>query len=210
MDIYSDYHYDKSGKIDSHSYISSALRKATREVADNARVVDLGCGDGGILADLKRKEWRACGIDLSSSGILEARRKYPEIEFHQRGFDASLVVELGVGEFDLVISTEVIEHLYAPRELARAAFQLLKPGGIFVVTTPYHGYLKNCALALTGKLDGHFTALWDCGHIKFWSLKTLSSLLREAGFSSFRSSGAGRIPFLWKSMVIIGRKQDAP
>ena len=55
-------------------------------------------------------------------------------------------------------------------------------GGEMIISTPYHGYLKNLALAITGKFDRHFTVLWDGGHIKFWSVKTLTKLLNEFGF----------------------------
>jgi 2-polyprenyl-6-hydroxyphenyl methylase/3-demethylubiquinone-9 3-methyltransferase len=95
---------------------------------------------------------------------------------------------------DVILSTEVIEHLYDPRGLLRNAHALLKPGGIIVLTTPYHGYLKNLLLAATGKMDRHFTVLWDHGHIKFWSRKTLSEALVEAGFADIRFVGSGRVP----------------
>jgi 2-polyprenyl-6-hydroxyphenyl methylase/3-demethylubiquinone-9 3-methyltransferase len=78
----------------------------------------------------------------------------------------------------------------------------LKPGGALILSTPYHGYWKNLALAVTGKLDDHFTALWDGGHIKFWSRGTLAQLLEEAGFRVERFVGVGRLPFLWKSMIV--------
>jgi len=78
----------------------------------------------------------------------------------------------------VVLSLEVVEHLYAPRHYARTVFELLRPGGVAVISTPYHGYWKNLALALMGKLDAHFTALWDHGHIKFWSVRTLMSASR--------------------------------
>jgi len=107
---------------------------------------------------------------------------------------------------DAVISTEVIEHLYDPQAFLRNAYTLLKPEGIFIVTTPYHGYLKNLMLALTGDMDRHFTVLWDHGHIKFWSRKTLEQALRETGFTPIEFTGAGRIPYLWKSMVIKAKK----
>ncbi len=107
--------------------------------------------------------------------------------------------------FDVVISTEVVEHCYAPRLWAAAAYASLKPGGLFLCSTPYHGYLKNCALALTGKLDAHFTALWEGGHIKFWSRRSLAQLLSEAGFVELRFAGAGRLPWTWKSMLMAGR-----
>ena len=61
-------------------------------------------------------------------------------------------------------------------------------------------------MALSGKMDAHFTALWDHGHIKFWSIKTLSALLREAGFVDIRFERVGRMPALAKSMIAVARK----
>ena len=79
-------------------------------------------------------------------------------------------------------------------------------GGGVIVSTPYHGYLKNLAMAVTGKMDAHFTALWDHGHIKFWSVRTLTILLEEAGFRDLRFLRVGRIPPLAKSMIAIARR----
>jgi len=101
---------------------------------------------------------------------------------------------------------EVVEHLTNPRALARNAYTVLAAGGLLVMTTPYHSYIKNLALAISGKLDSHFTALWDGGHIKFWSWPTLRALLAEAGLQDIALHGAGRIPWLWKSMVVTARK----
>ena len=55
-------------------------------------------------------------------------------------------------------------------------------------------------------MDPHFTALWDHGHIKFWSMKTLRELLIEAGFVDIRFERVGRVPALAKSMIAIARK----
>jgi 2-polyprenyl-6-hydroxyphenyl methylase/3-demethylubiquinone-9 3-methyltransferase len=112
----------------------------------------------------------------------------------------------GFGSFDVVTSAEVVEHLYLPRHLARNSYQALRPGGVAIFTTPYHGYWKNVVMALTGKLDAHFTVLWDGGHIKFWSRRTLTRLLEEAGFRVERFVGVGRVPLLWKSMILVARK----
>jgi 2-polyprenyl-6-hydroxyphenyl methylase/3-demethylubiquinone-9 3-methyltransferase len=71
---------------------------------------------------------------------------------------------------------------------------------------PYHGYWKNLTLALTGRMDAHFTALWDHGHIKLWSLRTLGQFLQEAGFQAPRFLRIGRVPPLAKSMIAMARK----
>jgi 2-polyprenyl-3-methyl-5-hydroxy-6-metoxy-1,4-benzoquinol methylase len=52
-----------------------------------------------------------------------------------------------------------VEHLYAPRDLARNSFRLLKDGGMLILTTPYHGYMKNLVMAATGTMDQHWTVL---------------------------------------------------
>lgn len=76
---------------------------------------------------------------------------------------------------------EVIEHLYQPRAFVLFIRSILEAsgGGQFIVTTPYHGYLKNLTIALANKMDYHLSALWEGGHIKFWSRRTLAILLRR-------------------------------
>jgi 2-polyprenyl-3-methyl-5-hydroxy-6-metoxy-1,4-benzoquinol methylase len=202
-----DYAYAHPFATCAHKYILRHIQAAVSERGPGARILDLGCGNGALIGAIRRSSWDMHGVDASISGIEMAQLANPGIRFSVgdvTGPFGSLGLEPGY--FDIVMSTEVIEHVYAPRKLAANAFQSLRCGGKFILTTPYHGYLKNVALAVTGKLDRHFTALWDGGHIKFWSCHTLEILLREAGFTQFRFYGAGRLPFLWKSMVIVATK----
>jgi 2-polyprenyl-6-hydroxyphenyl methylase/3-demethylubiquinone-9 3-methyltransferase len=143
---------------------------------------------------------------MSRSGIAEACRAYPGISFHHADLTGDLSDHPLAGRCDAVISTEVVEHIFLPRRYASNLCCLLKPGGTGVISTPYHGYLKNLMLAATGKMDAHFTALWDYGHIKFWSRPTLTSLLTEAGLKVEQFRGIGRVPMLWKSMLLVVRK----
>ena len=169
-------------------------------------MLDLGCGNGALAEALHSWGCEVVGVDPSASGIAQARRRLPSIPFHQAPADPAALRQLHLPAFDAVVSTEVVEHVYSPRQWAAAAYASLKPGGVLICSTPYHGYVKNCALALSGKLDAHFTALWDGGHIKFWSRATLSCLLSESGFELLAFRGPGRWPWLWKSMLIAARK----
>lgn len=76
-----------------------------------------------------------------------------------------------------------------------------------MITTPYHGYLKNLVLTTLNKWDAHHMPLWHGGHIKFWSRRTLAMLLAENGFRVIGFSGVGRVPYLWKSMVLLAQKE---
>lgn len=61
-------------------------------------------------------------------------------------------------------------------------------------------------MAVNGKMDAHFTALWDHGHIKFWSMDTLRELLEQAGLEVVRFERVGRLPMLAKSMIAVARR----
>ncbi len=170
----------------------------------DARMFELGCGNGSVASKLSSRGWDITGIDPSVEGIEQARKAYPELKLAQ-GSAYDNLVEI-YGTFPVLMSLEVVEHVYAPREYAKTAFNLLEPGGTAIFSTPYHGYLKNLAMAVSGKMDAHFTALWDNGHIKFWSEKTLTELLVEAGFETPHYLKVGRIPALAKSMIAIARR----
>jgi len=143
-------------------------------------------------------------IDTSVDGIKLARFGFPGIAFHYGSAYDDLSKKFG--KFNAVVSLEVVEHVFEPRKYAATLYELLEYGGAAIISTPYHSYIKNLALALSGKMDAHFTALWDYGHIKFWSIKTLRILLLEAGFREVRFRRVGRILPLAKSMIAVARR----
>lgn len=113
------------------------------------RVLDLGCGNGSLSNFIAQQGYEVVGVEDSESGFKEARLS-PNCHFIQASIYDLPYAELE-NSFDIVISSEVIEHLLYPRELVRAAKKCLKPNGRLILTTPYHGYLKNLVLALAGK-----------------------------------------------------------
>lgn len=207
----SGYKYDDPEQNCSHGYILPAvlaeldrLKSASSINNQPPRVFDLGCGNGSVAHAMDTQGWDVTGVDPSVEGITEARKSYPDLKLSSGSAYDDLATEHG--RYPVVISLEVVEHVYAPRDYASTLFDLLEPGGTAIVSTPYHGYLKNLALAATGAMDKHFTALWDHGHIKFWSVRTLTELLNEVGFVDVRFLRVGRIPPLAKSMIAIARK----
>lgn len=199
------YRWDSAAHNASHTYLLPALFEILDGVRGPRRCFDLGCGNGSVARAVSARGWRVSGVDPSDEGIARAKEAYPELDLHQA--EASPVLAERFGTFPVVYSLEVIEHVYAPRVFARTLAALTAPGGVAIVSTPYHGYWKNLALALTGKMDAHFTALWDHGHIKFWSFATLGALLREVGFGQIEFRRVGRIPPLAKSMIAVARRR---
>lgn len=207
----SGYRWDTAALTCAHDYLLPTVRRELERLSfrDSAtgggrRVFDLGCGNGSVANELTNLGWDVTGVDPSTEGIARAKEQYPHLSLHQ----GSAYDELAAlyGQFPVVTSLEVVEHVYDPRCYAATLFALVQPGGTAIVSTPYHGYWKNLALAITGRMDAHFTALWDHGHIKFWSIRTLSELLHEAGFVDIRFERVGRVPTLAKSMIAIARR----
>lgn len=175
-----------------------------------SKILDLGCGNGALCHLLHSELFNVVGMEPDLNGIQICKERLPSVPFYQLGVnDDPSLVTANEGLFDAVVSTEVIEHLYAPHLLPRFAWSCLKPGGLLVISTPYHGYIKNLSLSLAGKWDHHHTALWTGGHIKFWSRSTLTQLVVEERFIVEQFLGVGRLPWLWKSMILVARRPMA-
>ena len=168
-----------------------------------APILDVGCGNGYFANRLLDAGYTVYGIDASPDGIDIANRSHPGHFFRCDVSSAELPEPLRAIPFRTVLCMEVIEHLYSPLTMVCFARDLLRQsgGGELIVTTPYHGYLKNLTIALAGRMDYHLSALWEGGHIKFWSRRTLTLLLLQAGYHDIRIRGAGRVPYLWRHMV---------
>jgi 2-polyprenyl-6-hydroxyphenyl methylase/3-demethylubiquinone-9 3-methyltransferase len=127
--------------------------------------LEAGCGNGSFSRILADQGFGVRGVDLAETGILHARESVPHGRFEVASVYDDLE-SLFEGQFHAVVSLEVIEHLYDPRTFVKNVFNCLHPGGLFVLSTPYHGWLKNVGIAVSGKHDKHYNPLYDGGHIK--------------------------------------------
>jgi 2-polyprenyl-3-methyl-5-hydroxy-6-metoxy-1,4-benzoquinol methylase len=203
----SEYGYSHACPTYGHGYLIEPVLRVIREAVASGcepRVFDLGCGNGAMAAAVHHAGFVVSGVDTSQSGIAAANRAYPYIDLRVGSAYDDLASVFG--QFPIVVSLEVIEHLYDPRRFAQTVYDLLQPDGVSLISTPYHGYVKNLCIALMGKFDAHINPLWDHGHIKFWSRRTLTSLLCDAGLQPPQILRVGRIPILAKSMIAVSRK----
>jgi 2-polyprenyl-3-methyl-5-hydroxy-6-metoxy-1,4-benzoquinol methylase len=106
---------------------------------DVLTILDYGCGTGDhITFPLARAGYKVIGVDIHEPSILEARRRYalPNLTF--RTADAQDLLGTGLS-FDVIVCSEVLEHLDDPSELLGIFRRLLRPGGALIITTP-NGY----------------------------------------------------------------------
>ena len=164
------------------------------------KILDVGCGNGYLVNYLTGMGHHAIGVDIAEDGIKVAREAYPNLKFELRSAYESLD---GLPDMpaEVVIASELIEHLYFPQQFLKNMHSSLCPGGYLILTTPYHGYLKNLTISLFNKWDVHHHPEREGGHIKFFSERSLGQILTGNGFVNVTFQNAGRLPFLWKSMV---------
>lgn len=143
--------------------------KLTREIvdciedgiADGAEVVDIGCGVGDLLAEVRRCRPRVAvaGLDFSQKAVDAAATTFPGGRFVQHVIDRTLPYDTAA--FDVVLCTDVLEHLERPRAIAAELVRICRPGGMVVIVVP------------DGDVDQFL------GHYWFWNVESLGTMLAE-------------------------------
>jgi SAM-dependent methyltransferase len=151
-----------------------ALQPVLERLPDRNGALDIGTGDGAFLWELQQAGFHDLqGIEPSAAPLAVAR---PEI----RGCITQGLFEPGrfaANRFSLVTCFQTIEHVDDPLGLCREAFQLLKPGGALCLV----GHNRR---ALSAKLLGHWSPIYDIEHLQLFSPRGMDRLLTLAGFDS--------------------------
>jgi len=124
---------------------------------DCHKILDLGCGNGAFAARLAAEGFSVTGVDPDEQGVAIAREHAKGEFFVASCYDDPL--QLGLTGFDAVTCLEVVEHLYWPDAAIQFARKALKDSGWLIVSTPYHGYLKNLCISLLDRWDQHCNPL---------------------------------------------------
>jgi 2-polyprenyl-3-methyl-5-hydroxy-6-metoxy-1,4-benzoquinol methylase len=203
--MYKEYEYHSDNLDHISKYIYDSIFKILKPYK-NLKILDLGCGNGSLVKLLIENGYDVYGVDASQTGIEIAKRSFPD-RFFCLDVNAPLPQNIIDLNFDIIISTEVIEHLYSPKNFIDITKKILRNSNLklLVISTPYHGYFKNLIISVFNKWDSHWSPEWEGGHIKFWSYNSLKSFLISEGFTDFKFMGCGRLPFLWKSMLVTSK-----
>lgn len=125
----SGYRYTHSGLNTSHDVLLPAVRRllgSLNVTPAERRLFELGCGNGSVANALTHLGWDVTGVDPSTEGIAQAQAAYPELKLATGSAYDDLAGQYG--QFPVVLSLEVVEHVYAPRDYARTVFDLLAGG----------------------------------------------------------------------------------
>jgi SAM-dependent methyltransferase len=95
-------------------------------------------------------------------------------------------VELEQLEVDAVVSFEVIEHLFSPRDLLNNCFRVLSPNGLLVITCPNGEGFEIQAM-------GEASSTVEIGHLNYFNPRSLSELAKSCGFEVLESFTPGKL-----------------
>src|SRR5579871_3903024 len=123
-----DYTYTHIQPTWDHSIVLPPIMQAIRSMPADGSILDLGCGNGAMLAEIKKHgSWKLRGIESSESAVAMARSAGFDVTLADATADLQTIFDKR--SFDLIIAVEVIEHVYDPRGLLRQAHALLRPKG---------------------------------------------------------------------------------
>lgn len=99
----------------------------------NLKILEVGCGFGYLTYAISKKGYNIKGMDISQVAIEEATKRYGDLFFCA---DLIEYAKEADPSYDVIIFTELIEHIQDIKSFLKAASNLLKPGGCLVMTTP--------------------------------------------------------------------------
>ncbi len=180
------------------------------EIPKNSKVLELGCAKGSHGAYLiKEKSCEVYGIDVFDEVIKIAKSKGVNAIKH----DLNKLLPYGDGEFDVVLASHVLEHIYNLEQLVDECYRVLKKGGKIVAVIPNYNNWRNRYLTLFGSMHRYVTGgdmRTFSSHLQQLNYDRVMYLFSKSNFISVKIKPVGRIgkifPKLAGSFVAICEK----
>ena len=146
-------------------------------------VLDVGCGSGVHGEEMKRIHGhRVVGVDLSESSIEKARTRLAEA-YVADVTRPELYPFFGKRQFDVILFSDILEHLYDPMDVLTRHYKLLAPGGRILISLPNIAIWNVRLELMVGRFEYQDTGTLDRTHIRFFTRKTFRRFLGEAGLT---------------------------
>jgi len=170
-------------------YLAQYKVESCMENMRGTSLLDLACGDGLMTGMFAQKMDRVVGVDANGKILEQARKRHPEIEFHE-----SLVEDLNLTEkFDTVTMLDLLEHVVDPIALLQKAASFLNDDGVLIIHVPNAQAINRRLAVLMGTLEScEELSPFDinvAGHRRSYSLATLQQDIEKAGLTCQKTGG---------------------
>src|SRR6266511_4171832 len=143
-----------------------------------SRVLDLGCSDGALAAELRVHGHTVTGVDVEEHpGVRENVKSFVAADLEDGLPD-------GIGDgFDVIVAADVLEHVRDPEPLLEDLTDRLAPGGSIVACVPNFGHWYPRLRVALGRFDYDRRGILDRGHVRFFTRTSFEGLVERAGYS---------------------------
>jgi len=172
---------------------AKAIAKLLLSLGLHGRLVNIGCGEGDLLFDLRKRfaDIELLGVDISREGIERAKALVPDARFLRADLLSPNPEFAGYARFaSFGVCSEVLEHLDDPTTFLRSARTLFVPGGPTIITVP---------AGPRSVFDRYI------GHRRHFTKARLRSTLEGAGLEVVKISSAGFPFFTLYRLTVIAR-----
>ncbi len=190
--------------------------------AEAKKIIDIGCGDGGLGLQLKGSQKEIVGVERNEQLSQLAKQRLGRVIC---GDIESLDLPFPKGYFDCIFYADVLEHLIDPLGLLKKHSYFLNDQGCIVASIPNVRYYKVVRqLVYKGSWDYMEKGILDKTHLRFFTIVNIKELFSEAGYEIIqikKNIAASRLlkilnfvlfnslrPFLTYQYYILARKAD--
>ena len=186
-EIYSKNYYDAWGlHVDSQAAENSKRRTFEYRLnlikdalKPGGKILDCGCATGFFLGLVKQKGYVPYGIEISDYAVNVAKEKFGGENIFRGNIEDAQFAGAQADIFNAIFMTDYLEHVRSPRETLSAAFRLLKPGGVLIITTPD---TSSSSKSLLNESWIHYKT----EHLFYFAQKNMSQLLEQTHFTGIK------------------------
>jgi 2-polyprenyl-3-methyl-5-hydroxy-6-metoxy-1,4-benzoquinol methylase len=173
-----------------HKHIYEYLEEINEGIINNIeinssgkvnKVLDVGCGAGALAEAIGKKGYSVWGIESNIDACKTAKKRIDQVINCDLTNYSKIQKILRKEKFDIIVFSDVLEHIYDPYVVLASYLKFLNVGGKVIISVPNVAVWSNRFKVLFGLFNYSDTGLMDRTHIRFFTFRTTRLLVESAG-----------------------------
>jgi len=192
----------------SYPYLEEVNEGVLRHIAPvnagaGSTVLDVGCGQGSLGAEIASLGYEVWGIENAASAAGRAEERLSRLVPCDLTDEAAVRKELGDEQFDTIVFSDVLEHVYDPLTVLRSYMDYLEPGGRVLISLPNVANWQTRLTLLFGRFEYQDSGVHDRTHIRFFTYKTATEMVTRAGL---QVDEVDSTPFIARAVLPLAKR----